>query len=90
VNVTYSNTCMICFGQESNPSFDEYAVKCRQTRAIRELISASPWASGFRHCTELPDVMEVVQKSPINLRSRMLSHQRFVGINMVTVPDEIQ
>jgi len=51
------------------------------------------WAGPFRgagHCNELPDVIEVIQKLPINLGNKMLSHQRFVGVNMVTVPGEIQ
>jgi len=108
MNVVSSNTCMICFGQESNTSLDDYIVKCNNKREIRDFVSPRPqahppqapppqggplWAGPFRgagHCNELPDVIEVIQKWPINLGNKMLSHQRFVGVNMVTVPGEIQ
>ena len=93
MNVVSSNTCMICFGQESNTSLDDYIVKCNNKREIRDFVSPRPQAHpphNPEHCNELPDVIEVIQKLPINLGNKMLSHQRFVGVNMVTVPGEIQ
>ena len=90
MNVVSSNTCMICFGQESKTDLQAYIVKCNNKNEIRDFVSAPSRLSGLRQCNELPEVIEVIQKFPINLGNKMLSHQRFVGVNMVTVPGEIQ
>jgi len=81
---------MICFGQESSTSLDVFVVKCNNKQEICDFISASSRSSWQHLCNELPEVIEVIQKSPINLGNKMLSHQRFVGANMITVPGEIQ
>jgi len=81
---------MICFGQESSTSLDAFVVKCNNKREIRDFISARSRSSRQHQCNKLPDVIEVIQKLPINLGNKMLSHQRFVGVNMVTVLGEIQ
>ena len=40
--------------------------------------------------TEIPEIIEVIQKEPIDLGHGIMSHERYIGRNMVTVPGQIQ
>lgn len=86
MEVIPSNTCMICFGKESAMTLQEYLVKCKENPGICAFIKQSSCLI----CKDLPHIIEVVQREPINLADGVLSHERYMGRNLVTVPGEIQ
>jgi len=77
---------MICFGKESEITLKEYMSKCKASPEISEIIR-QPSCSV---CKEIPDIIEVIQKEPIDLGHGIMSHERYIGKNLVTVPEEIQ
>ena len=86
MNVNSSNTCMVCFGKESEITLGEYMSKCIASPEISENIR-QPYCSV---CKEIPDIIEVIQKQPIDMGNGIMSHERYIGKNLVTVPGEIQ
>ena len=64
----------------------EYMSKCKASPEISEIIR-QPSCSV---CKEIPDIIECIQKKPIDLGHGIMSHERYIGRNLVTVPGEIQ
>jgi len=77
---------MICFGKESKISLKEYVSICKASPEISK-INKPPCGGG--PCKEIPEIIEVIQKEPIDLGHGIMSQQRYIGKNMVTVPGQI-
>jgi len=77
---------MICFGKESEITLEEYKSRCEASPEISKIISQLSCSV----CREIPDIIEVIQKEPVDLGHSIMSHERYIGRNLVTVPGEIQ
>jgi len=60
--------------------------RCKENPEISKIINQPSCLV----CREIPYIIEVIQKQPVNLGHGILNHERYIRRNLVTVPGEIQ